>query len=309
MLTDLAYRASWWMMQCILWVGWVCLAASMWRASSEAAPFFCPIIAGAPSVVPQTRREESREHCSTHWSTFGHTSITNVRPPSIKLNTCCSASIPEWKQWFAVFQFLYLISDRRNLHHDSRHWPHNFAHETGFFGWGFAGRIAMLLPSRVAGRTLGLRGPDLARGPEVAHRWCMVSTLIVYNVFCFVFGTSKHFLIPLTQWSRKCLSESGVDSLRTSCDLRLFLGLCSIFLDTQDPTEKFTHPRQWPQADCYAHAASENVNRQDGQRSWAGARQVCTTDGEHLLRGTPYWIHFYLYWSSPCTGPAVILVI
>ena len=38
-----------------------------------------------------------------------------------------------------------------------------------FFGWGFAGRIAMLLPSRVAGRTLGLRGPDLARGPEVAR--------------------------------------------------------------------------------------------------------------------------------------------
>ena len=38
-----------------------------------------------------------------------------------------------------------------------------------FVGWGFAGRIAMLLPSRVAGRTLGLRGPDLARGPEVAR--------------------------------------------------------------------------------------------------------------------------------------------
>ena len=37
------------------------------------------------------------------------------------------------------------------------------------FGWGFAGRITMLLPSRVAGRTLGLRGPDLARGPEVAR--------------------------------------------------------------------------------------------------------------------------------------------
>ena len=29
----------------------------------------------------------------------------------------------------------------------------------------------MLLPSRVAGRTLGLRGPDLARGPEVARLW------------------------------------------------------------------------------------------------------------------------------------------
>ena len=40
-----------------------------------------------------------------------------------------------------------------------------------FFVWGFAGRIAMLLPNRVAGRTLDLRGPDLARGPEVARRW------------------------------------------------------------------------------------------------------------------------------------------
>ena len=33
----------------------------------------------------------------------------------------------------------------------------------------------MLLPSRVAGRTLGLRGPDLARGPEVA-RLCASTT-------------------------------------------------------------------------------------------------------------------------------------
>ena len=40
-----------------------------------------------------------------------------------------------------------------------------------FFWLGFAGRIAMLLPSRVAGRTLDLRGPDLARGPEVARPW------------------------------------------------------------------------------------------------------------------------------------------
>ena len=38
-----------------------------------------------------------------------------------------------------------------------------------FFGWGFAGRIAMLLQSMVAGRTVDLRGPDLARGPEVAR--------------------------------------------------------------------------------------------------------------------------------------------
>ena len=41
----------------------------------------------------------------------------------------------------------------------------NFAHETRLlFGWGFAGRFAMLLPCRVAGRTLGVRGPDLAVG-------------------------------------------------------------------------------------------------------------------------------------------------
>ena len=43
-----------------------------------------------------------------------------------------------------------------------------------FFGWVFAGRIAMLLSSRVAGRTLGLRGPGLAPGPEVVRpclRW------------------------------------------------------------------------------------------------------------------------------------------
>ena len=29
----------------------------------------------------------------------------------------------------------------------------------------------MLLLSRVAGHMLGLRGPDLAWGPEVAHCW------------------------------------------------------------------------------------------------------------------------------------------
>ena len=33
----------------------------------------------------------------------------------------------------------------------------------------------MVLPSRVAGRTLGLRGPDLARGPEVARLCCRQS--------------------------------------------------------------------------------------------------------------------------------------
>ena len=49
----------------------------------------------------------------------------------------------------------------------------NVAHETGIYLAGVsAGRIAMLLPSRMAGRTLDLRGPDLARGPEVARRCC-----------------------------------------------------------------------------------------------------------------------------------------
>ena len=35
-----------------------------------------------------------------------------------------------------------------------------------------AGRIAMLLSSRVEGRTVGLHGPDLDRGPEVARPCC-----------------------------------------------------------------------------------------------------------------------------------------
>ena len=39
----------------------------------------------------------------------------------------------------------------------------------------------MLLPSRVAGRTLGLRGPDLARGSEVA-RLCSRSTVSTQNL-------------------------------------------------------------------------------------------------------------------------------
>ena len=33
----------------------------------------------------------------------------------------------------------------------------------------FAGWITILMPSRVAGQTLGLRGPNLACGPEVAR--------------------------------------------------------------------------------------------------------------------------------------------
>ena len=52
---------------------------------------------------------------------------------------------------------------------------------------GFAGRIAMLLPIRVAGRTLGMRGPDLARGPEIARRCCKslqtnASLLVTFSV-------------------------------------------------------------------------------------------------------------------------------
>ena len=46
--------------------GLVCPAASQWRTRSEVAPFFCPIIAGARSVVTQTRREKSRKYRSTH---------------------------------------------------------------------------------------------------------------------------------------------------------------------------------------------------------------------------------------------------
>ena len=33
----------------------------------------------------------------------------------------------------------------------------------------------MLLSNMVEGRTLDLRGPDLARGPEVARRWPSVN--------------------------------------------------------------------------------------------------------------------------------------
>ena len=42
-----------------------------------------------------------------------------------------------------------------------------------------AGRIAMLLPSRMAGRTLGLHGPDLARGPEVARHNLAIVTVYI----------------------------------------------------------------------------------------------------------------------------------
>ena len=40
----------------ILCMGWVCPAASSSRTSSEAAPSFCPIIAGAPSVVTHANK-------------------------------------------------------------------------------------------------------------------------------------------------------------------------------------------------------------------------------------------------------------
>ena len=39
----------------------------------------------------------------------------------------------------------------------------------------------MLLPSRVAGRTLDLRGPDLARGPEVARLWSNGTPIVFSN--------------------------------------------------------------------------------------------------------------------------------
>ena len=55
--------------------------------------------------------------------------------------------------------FVVSAFTRRNFAQINRH----------LFRWGFAGHIVVLLPSRVAGRTLGLCGPDLASGPEVAR--------------------------------------------------------------------------------------------------------------------------------------------
>ena len=40
----------------------------------------------------------------------------------------------------------------------------------------------MLLPRRVAGRTLGLHGPDLARGPEVARLWSKAYCLAAHSI-------------------------------------------------------------------------------------------------------------------------------
>ena len=45
----------------------------------------------------------------------------------------------------------------------------------------------MLLPSRMAGRTLGLRGPDLARGPEVARLCITLSITVAFNKLFHVF--------------------------------------------------------------------------------------------------------------------------
>ena len=45
-----------------------------------------------------------------------------------------------------------------------------------FFGLGFAGRIAMLLTSRVAGRTIDLHGPYLACGRRLPAHDLLVYT-------------------------------------------------------------------------------------------------------------------------------------
>ena len=56
----------------------------------------------------------------------------------------------------------------------------------------------MLVPTRVAGRTLGLRGPDLARGPEVAHPCTRVvqdvPALISFHNLFHVSGIDRSFL-------------------------------------------------------------------------------------------------------------------
>ena len=96
-----------------------------------------------------------------------------------------------------INQCLELITGRRNLQHDSRLGPtclvlvRTFTRRImsfmtpAFFGWGFAGRTAMVLPSRVAGRTLGPRGPELARGPEVARPWSTPSLIFLHYGFYF----------------------------------------------------------------------------------------------------------------------------
>ena len=50
----------------------------------------------------------------------------------------------------------------------------------------------MLLPRRVAGRTLGLHGPDLARGPEVARLWPRVIKTEDTRTHVFFAARSRH---------------------------------------------------------------------------------------------------------------------
>ena len=56
----------------------------------------------------------------------------------------------------------------------------------------------MLLPSRVAGRTLDLRGPDLAREPEVARpcpsRFHRLSCGIVISILGDIADDLHHFI-------------------------------------------------------------------------------------------------------------------
>ena len=41
----------------------------------------------------------------------------------------------------------------------------------------------MLMPSGVAGRTLGIRGPDLSHGPEVAYNWYRICCKLLHLDF------------------------------------------------------------------------------------------------------------------------------
>ena len=70
----------------------------------------------------------------------------------------------------------------------------------GFFGWGFAGRITML-SSRVAGRMLGLRGPDLTCGPEVAHPWIIPTR---QYIIILLGRSEKRSYVPSTS-NKQCL--------------------------------------------------------------------------------------------------------
>ena len=88
----------------------------------------------------------------------------------IKLNTCCSASIPEWKEWFAGFHFSYFISDCRNLRLYSRHWP-----KCSLLVCTFTRHVISLMKS--AFFWLVFRGPDCnviaeqGGGPDATPSW------------------------------------------------------------------------------------------------------------------------------------------